>query len=187
MSATDEPEMPLRKVVASTLTTDRPPRTRVKPTSTLAKATMRRAMPPSAMMAPASTKNGMVSIATLLTAVGDLQHHRFERNADPEAAAMAAEAERIGDRHADEKAEKHRCQKYEDVHRCNASARVLVDRKPVLGIEFFGRRTDQDAFDDEQQQRHAAERNRQIGQADATVPGNSAIELSQVASTSLAP
>ena len=40
---------------------------RVNPTSTSAKATSRRAMPPSAMMAPASTKNGMVSIATLLT------------------------------------------------------------------------------------------------------------------------
>ena len=59
--------MPLRKVVASTLTTDSPPRSRVKPTSTSAKATRRRAMPPSAMMAPASTKNGIVSIATLLT------------------------------------------------------------------------------------------------------------------------
>ena len=66
-SATDEPDMPLRNVVASTLTTDKPPRTRVKPTSTSAKATMRRAMPPSAMMAPARTKNGMVSIATLDT------------------------------------------------------------------------------------------------------------------------
>ena len=40
---------------------------RKKPTSTLANATSRRAMPPSAMMAPASTKNGIVSIATLLT------------------------------------------------------------------------------------------------------------------------
>ena len=59
--------MPDRNVVASTLTTESPPRTRVKPTSTSAKATSRRAMPPSAMMAPASTKNGMVSIATLLT------------------------------------------------------------------------------------------------------------------------
>ena len=59
--------MPLRSVVANTLTTESPPRTRVKPTSTSAKATMRRAMPPSAMMAPASTKNGIVSIATLLT------------------------------------------------------------------------------------------------------------------------
>ena len=67
VSATAEPEMPLRNVVASTLTTDSPPRTRVNPTSTSANATMRRAMPPSAMMAPASTKNGMVSIATLLT------------------------------------------------------------------------------------------------------------------------
>ena len=59
--------MPLRNVVASTLTMERPPRSRVSPTSTSANATSRRAMPPSAMMAPASTKNGMVSIATLLT------------------------------------------------------------------------------------------------------------------------
>ena len=66
-SATEEPEIPLRKVVARMLTADSPPRTRTIPTSTLAKATSRRAMPPSAMMAPASTKNGMVSIATLLT------------------------------------------------------------------------------------------------------------------------
>ena len=67
VSATAEPEMPLKNVVATTLTTERPPRTRVKPTSTSANATSRLAMPPSAMMAPASTKNGMVSIATLLT------------------------------------------------------------------------------------------------------------------------
>jgi hypothetical protein len=53
--------------VASTLTAESPPRTRVKPTSTSAKATKRRAMPPSAMMAPASTKNGIVNMATLLT------------------------------------------------------------------------------------------------------------------------
>jgi len=59
--------MPLKNVVASTLTMERPPRRRVKPTSTSAKATSRRAMPPSAMIAPASTKNGMVSMATLLT------------------------------------------------------------------------------------------------------------------------
>ena len=67
VSATAEPEMPLRNVVATTLTTERPPRTRVKPTKTSAKATSRLAMPPSAMIAPASTKNGMVNIATLLT------------------------------------------------------------------------------------------------------------------------
>ena len=72
VSATAEPEMPLRKVVARTLTTDSPPRTRVNPTSTSAKATMRRAIPPSAMMAPASTKKGIVSIATLRHSVGDL-------------------------------------------------------------------------------------------------------------------
>jgi hypothetical protein len=55
VSATAEPEIPLRNVVASTLTTESPPRMRVRPTSTSAKATRRRAMPPSAMMAPAST------------------------------------------------------------------------------------------------------------------------------------
>ena len=59
--------MPLRNVVAMTLTAESPPRRRVTPTITLASATSRRAMPPSAMMAPASTKNGIVSIATLLT------------------------------------------------------------------------------------------------------------------------
>ena len=67
VSATEEPEMPLRNVVARIFTADRPPRTRTMPTITLASLTRRCAMPPSAMMAPASTKNGMVSIATLLT------------------------------------------------------------------------------------------------------------------------
>ena len=47
------------------LTSDRPPRT--KPTSTPANATSRRAMPPSAMMAPASTKKGIASSENLLT------------------------------------------------------------------------------------------------------------------------
>ena len=59
--------MPLKKVVARTLTAERPPRMWTNPTITLAKATSRRAMPPSAMIAPASTKNGIVSIANLLT------------------------------------------------------------------------------------------------------------------------
>ena len=59
--------MPLRKVVARMFTADSPPRTRTTPTITLASLTRRCAMPPSAMMAPASTKNGMVSMATLLT------------------------------------------------------------------------------------------------------------------------
>src|SRR5215475_5923515 len=59
--------MPLKNVVSSTLTTESPPRTRVNPTSTSAKAIKRRAIPPSAMIAPASTKKGIVNIATLLT------------------------------------------------------------------------------------------------------------------------
>ncbi len=54
-----------KKVDAVMLTSDRPPRT--KPTSTPAKATRRRAMPPSAMIAPARTKNGMASRENLFT------------------------------------------------------------------------------------------------------------------------
>ncbi len=63
MSATDEPEIAPKNVDASTLTSDRPPR--MKPTSTPANATSRRAIPPSAMMAPASTKNGIASSENL--------------------------------------------------------------------------------------------------------------------------
>ena len=59
--------MPDRNVVARMFTTDSPPRRRNTPTKTLAKPTSRRAMPPSAMIAPASTKNGMVSMANLET------------------------------------------------------------------------------------------------------------------------
>ena len=46
-------------VLARTLTTAMPPR--MKPTNTLASITRRAAMPPSAMMPPASTKNGIAS------------------------------------------------------------------------------------------------------------------------------
>ncbi len=66
-SATEDPEIPLINVVAMMLTSERPPRSRNRPTMTLAKATRRRAIPPSAMIAPASTKNGIVSMANLLT------------------------------------------------------------------------------------------------------------------------
>jgi len=66
VSASDEPEMAPKKVEAMMLTSDSPPRT--KPTSTPAKATSRRDMPPSAMIAPASTKNGMASRENLLMA-----------------------------------------------------------------------------------------------------------------------
>ena len=61
VSATDEPEMQPNSVLASTLTTASPPR--MKPTNTLARLMRRTAMPPSAMIAPASTKNGIASSA----------------------------------------------------------------------------------------------------------------------------
>ena len=58
-------------------------------------------MPPSAMIAPASTKNGIASSENLLTPLGDLDHHRVERHVDPQRADQRGEAERVGDRHAD--------------------------------------------------------------------------------------
>ena len=61
VSATDEPEMQPNSVLARMFTSARPPR--MKPTNTLARLTSRVAMPPSAMMPPASTKNGMASSA----------------------------------------------------------------------------------------------------------------------------
>ena len=65
VSATDEPEMQPNRVEATMLTSARPPR--IQPTKTRARFTKRRAMPPSAMIAPASTKKGMASSEKLST------------------------------------------------------------------------------------------------------------------------
>ena len=61
VSATDEPETPPKNVEAMMLTSANPPRS--VPTNRRARLTRRLAIPPSAMMAPASTKNGMASSA----------------------------------------------------------------------------------------------------------------------------
>ncbi len=61
VSATEDPEMAPNIVLASTLTSASPPR--MKPTNTRARLTRRSAMPPSAMMPPASTKKGIASSA----------------------------------------------------------------------------------------------------------------------------
>ena len=58
-------------------------------------------MPPSAMIAPASTKNGIASSEKRFTPLGDLDHHRLERDVDPQRADERGEAERVGDRHAE--------------------------------------------------------------------------------------
>lgn len=61
MSATDEPEMQPNIVEARMLTSASPPR--IQPTNTFARLMRRAAIPPSAMIAPASTKNGIASSA----------------------------------------------------------------------------------------------------------------------------
>ena len=65
VSAIDEPDIAPKNVEANMFTKDKPPRT--NPTNTSAKATSLRDMPPSAMMAPASTKNGIANKENLLT------------------------------------------------------------------------------------------------------------------------
>ena len=59
VSATEEPEMHPNMVEAIMLTIAMPPR--MKPTKTLARLTSRSAMPPTAMIAPASMKNGIAN------------------------------------------------------------------------------------------------------------------------------
>ena len=154
--------MPLRNVVARMLTADSPPRTRTRPTSTLAK----RDQPPR-HAAFGHDRAGQHEERDgqhrdLADAVGDFQHHRFGRNADPQRAGERAEAERVGDRHADREAQEQRAEEDQEVHgmpcdyatgRCGSPACV-------------GRPADGEMLDDEQQREDAAERNRRIDEAD---------------------
>ena len=73
-------------------------------------------MPPSAMIAPASTKNGIVSIATLLTPSEIFSITASSGMPIDQAPAIAASRQRIGDRHADQKADQHGRQQNEDIH-----------------------------------------------------------------------
>ena len=77
-------------------------------------------------------------------AVGDFQHHRFGRNADPQRADQRAEAERIGDRHADAEAEEQRSQKNEEVHGAPCPSRTpparRADRRGLRAGRWSGAR-----------------------------------------------
>jgi hypothetical protein len=112
-----DPEMPLRNVVASTLTTESPPRMRVKPTSTSANAA---GGAHSAFRHDGACKDEERDgqHGHLAHAIGDFQHHRLERNADPESSGNGGKRERIGDRHPDREAEEHHPQQDRDVHAC---------------------------------------------------------------------
>ena len=56
----------------------------------------------------------------IVGAVGDLEHHRFERQVDPQRRADGGETERIGDRHAERAEEREAADEDEDVHRAAA-------------------------------------------------------------------
>src|SRR6516225_1947268 len=155
VSATAEPEIPLKKVVASTLTADSPPRRRMNPTRTLAKATSRRAIPPSAMIAPASTKNGIVSIATLLTPLEICCMTASTGIPIQSAPAMAASPREyaIGTPSA--------MQTKRQMMTSRMSTHVLpqsIEGDRLASRGYAGHRT----LDDEQQQDYRADRDRQV-------------------------
>ncbi len=50
-------------------------------------------------------------------AAGDLEHHRFERDVDPQRGEDGGEAERIGDRHAQEAQDREAADENENVHK----------------------------------------------------------------------
>ena len=82
------------------------------------------------MMAPARMKKGMARSAKLVDAVGDLQHHRFERNAAPPGGDDGGEAERIGDRNAEKGEDREAADQDDERHASPARsvARSELDR-----------------------------------------------------------
>ena len=52
----------------------------------------------------------------IVGAVGDFQHHRFERQIDPKRGADRGEPERIGDRHAEQAEDREAADQEENVH-----------------------------------------------------------------------
>ena len=87
-SAAVEPEMPEKRISATTATIARPPRTR--PTMAIARSTMRSEMPPDSMRAPATMKSGMASRTNESTPPRILMGRMIE--------ADAADAKEIGER-----------------------------------------------------------------------------------------
>ena len=142
--------MPLKNVVARMLTADRPPRTRTTPTMHVGEAdqAMRHAAFRHDGAGQHEKRNGQHR--HLADAVGDFQHHRFRRNADPQGADQRAEAERIGNRHADGEAEKQRAEQNEEVH-VGPAARLVECRRRVGLAVPVDRRPDGQMLDDEQQ------------------------------------
>ena len=114
VSATDEPEMQPNMVEARMLTSARPPRR--KPTKTFARLTRREAMPPSAMMPPARMKNGIASSAKSSMPSEVFSMTASSGKIDPERGEDRGDAERIGDRHAEQAEDREAADENENVH-----------------------------------------------------------------------
>ena len=61
-------------------------------------------------------KNGMASSEKPLMPPDDLEHHRFERDVDPQRGENGGEPERIGDRHAQQAHDGEAADQDENVH-----------------------------------------------------------------------
>ena len=131
VSATDEPEMQPNSVLASTLTSARPPR--IAPTKTRARLMRRIAMPPFGHDAAGQHEERDREQREIVGAVGDLEHHRLERDVDPQRADDRAQPERIGDRHAERAQDREGAEQDDGIHGYSSSvawSRYMID---VLG------------------------------------------------------
>ena len=98
----------------------------------------------------------------LAHAVGDLEHHRFERHADPQRAGDRGEAERIRDRHAEREQDEKTAEENRDIH-CVQLRRVSRTRRAEWASpDGVDGPADGHVLDDEQQQ----DRSRRSGSAD---------------------
>ena len=89
-------------------------------------------MPPSAMIAPASTKNGIASSAKSSVPSEILSITASSGMSTQSAAMIAAKPERVGDRHAERAQDGERAEQDEDVHGLlelpTAWSRYMIER-----------------------------------------------------------
>ena len=135
VSATADPEIPLRNVVARTLTADSPPRMRTSPDQHIGEGHQAARHAAFRHDRAGEHKKRDRQHGEFADAARYLKHHRLERDADPIGAGERSETERVGDRHAERKAEEKGPDDDQDFHlprlRSGVSAAPL--RRPAAG------------------------------------------------------
>src|SRR5690242_9834666 len=131
----------------------------MKPTNTFARSTRRRATPPSDMMAPANTKNGMVSSAKSsmpseifsITASSGMSIHSAVSSVARPMAYATGMPRNIRTRN--------------EKRRISPSTSSLGLRLIAEGERVLGRRAEPQALDAEEQRDHSGDGNRDVGHA----------------------